>query len=125
MMRDRLKRLEALSAVIFSAVLGIGAWAQFTLPYYRGGPMPQGCHFGDALIVFISCDASVPGWVEQVIMWAWYLTWGWFWVVGFFIPFSPLVSVPLAIIWLTIIALAGRWTWRTVARRLHSLAPHS
>ena len=117
-MRDQTKRLEAVSAVLFTAILGIGTWAQFALPYFRGGPTPPGCYFGDALIVFISCDASVPGWAEQIVLWAWYLTWGWFWLATFFVPFAPMFGVPIAIIWLAVVVLAIRWVWRTVAGRL-------
>lgn len=117
-MRDQLKRLEAVSAVIFTAILSIGTWAQFALPYFRGGPTPPGCYFGDALIVFISCDTSVPSWAEQIVLWAWYLTWGWFWLTAFFVPFAPMFGVPIAIIWLAVVVLAIRWVWRTVAGRL-------
>lgn len=115
-MSINLKRLEAISAIAFAVIFGIGTWAQFALPYPRHGPWPQGCYLGDALIVFVRCDSSVPGFVEPVLTWAWYLTWGWFWPAAFFVPLMPLLGIPLAIIWIATVVLAIRWAWRGVTR---------
>src|SRR5690606_23695101 len=90
LLREQLRELGRrggpFAAAAVAIIASIGTYAQFALPYPRGAPWPSGCYFGDALIVFIRCDASVPGIVEPVLTWSWYLTWGWFWLVAFFVP---------------------------------------
>ena len=110
------------AASLAGLIVALGTFSQFALPYPRRGPWPEGCHFGDALIIFIRCDASVPGFVEPVLTWSWYLTWGWFWPATFFIPMVPVIGIPLALLWLTILILGGRWIWRTVRSRLEATA---
>ncbi|MNC63127.1 hypothetical protein D3C75_1132220 [compost metagenome] len=112
MLRNFERRAGPVAAVLAVLVVAAGSYAQFALPYFRGGPMPAGCYFGDALIVFISCDASVPGLVEGMLEWSWYLTWGWFWLVAFFVPFVPLFGIPALGMWILTLILAMRWVWR-------------
>lgn len=107
------RRLGAAAASVVMVTFLLGTYCQFALPYWRGGPTPEGCYFGDALIVFIDCGEGVPSFVEVILAWAWYLTWGCFWLLGFFMPLAPMVGVPLLIVWLGAIILAVRWAWRT------------
>lgn len=111
-----------LAAALAGLIVALGTFAQFALPYPRRGPWPDGCYFGDALIVFISCGESIPGFAEPVLTWSWYLTWGWFWPVTFFIPIAPVIGVPLAIVWATVVVLAVRWVWRTFRSRMRPKA---
>lgn len=113
--------LAPAATLIVVVVLLLGTYAQFALPYWRGGPPPQGCYFGDALIVFITCGDAVPSFVETMLTWSWYLTWGHFWLLNFFVPLAPVIGVPILIIWVGAIALAVRWAWRTFTRRGRSV----
>ncbi|WP_292034595.1 MULTISPECIES: hypothetical protein [unclassified Brevundimonas] len=110
MLRNFERRVGPIAAVVAATIIAVGSYAQFALPYYSGGP--AGCHFSDALIVFISCDASVPGLVEGILEWSWYLTWGWFWLAAFFVPFVPLFGLPALGLWIVTIVFAIRWVWR-------------
>ena len=105
------------AASIVALVTLLGTYAQFALPYWRGGTLPEGCYFGDALIVFIACGDGVPGFAEPILTWTWYLTWGNFWLLSFFVPLAPIVGLPVLIVWLGMIILAARWAWRTFKRR--------
>lgn len=121
MLRFLDRHVGGIAALIALAVLLLGTYAQLALPYWRGGaPPPEGCYFGDALIVFIACDDGVPGFVEPILTWAWYLTWGCFWLLSFFVPLAPIFGVPVLIAWLGAIILAARWAWRTFKTRARS-----
>jgi hypothetical protein len=117
MLRNLDRYAGAFAASIVVVVVLIGTYAQFALPYFRGGSVPEGCYFGDALIVFIACDNGIPGFVEPVLTWSWYLTWGHFWLVSFFVPLAPIFGIPILIVWIGAIILAVRWSWRTLRRR--------
>ena len=116
MLREQLRELGRrggpFAAAAVAVIASIGTYAQFALPYPRGAPWPSGCYFGDALIVFIRCDASVPGIVEPVLTWSWYLTWGWFWLVAFFVPLAPYFGLPVLGLWIVTLYSAARWVWR-------------
>lgn len=117
MLRFLDRYLGALAASIVAVVSILGTYAQFAFPYWREGAPPQGCYFGDALIVFLSCGDRVPGPVETILEWSWYLTWGCFWVLAFFVPAAPIVGLPVLGVWVVAIVLAVRWVTRTVRRR--------
>lgn len=107
-----LERVGPVATTAVAAIFAIGTYAQFALPYPRGEPWPAGCYFGDALIVFIRCDANVPGIVELVLTWSWYLTWGWFWLVAFFVPLAPYLGLPVLGLWISTLVVAARWAWQ-------------
>ena len=117
MLRFLDRYVGAAAASIVAVVMLLGTYAQFALPYWRGGPLPKGCYFGDALIVYIACGDGVPSFVEPILTWAWYLTWGHFWLLSFFVPLAPIIGLPILIVWVGAIILAVRWAWRTFKRR--------
>lgn len=106
-----------LATLVVAGVFLLGTYAEFALPYYRGGPQPQGCYFGDALIIFIDCGQQVPAFVDPILTWSWYLTWGNFWLFSFFVPFAPTLGLPIVCAWAAAIFLSLRWGWRLVGRR--------
>ena len=116
MLRFLDRYVGAAAASIVAVVMLVGTYAQFALPYWRGGALPKGCYFGDALIVFIACGDSVHSFVEPALTWAWYLTWGCFWLLSFFVPLAPIVGLPILIVWGRAITLAVRWAWRMFKR---------
>jgi hypothetical protein len=94
---------EMLCLVVIVSAFIAGTVVNFTFPRSIA---PNGCHFADALIVYVECPQQ---WLGTLLSWAWWWTWGIHWQI-LFLPFSLMTLTPeLVTIW-----LAARFVRRLV-----------
>jgi hypothetical protein len=109
------KFAEAFSIAFWAIVIAIGTYAQFWLPYWRGGsPRPSGCYFTDAMIVFVQCNQTGA---DELLAGILTYCWMWSWGIGMTLAIFPLVIL-IPYTWLAIAALffAARFLIRRAPR---------
>lgn len=88
---------EILGFGIFVCAFIAGTLVNFTFPHQF---TPNGCHFTDALIVYVACPQH---WMlGRILSWSWLWTWGIYWLMGF-LPYSLVLLIPESVVvWLAV-----------------------
>ncbi|GEC01559.1 hypothetical protein EJ082_15655 [Brevundimonas diminuta] len=110
MLRKLERRAGPFAVVAMIGIVAAGTYAQFALPYYRGGAEPAGCYFYDALFIGVRCAPDMPGMFAGGLTISWYLTWGVYWL-ALSAEMPPFLGVPVLGLWGLVIRSGARWIW--------------